>query len=98
MPKSLGRAQGSNEEPRPSRDVLVHRIAVELDKPGGYMSGPSKRSLRVAEIVADVAVERVVAFLRDADYGPPKDKYAEARQAGWADAAFCIEQEFGDDG
>jgi hypothetical protein len=36
------------------REVLIGRIAAELDKPSVYMGGPSKRSLRLAEAVVRI--------------------------------------------
>lgn len=40
----------------PDRQTLIHRIATELDKPSVYMGGPSKRSLRQAEVIADMGI------------------------------------------
>ena len=41
------------------RAPLVHRIAVELDKPSVYMSGPSKSSKRKAEAIVTLLDDEI---------------------------------------
>jgi hypothetical protein len=50
---------GEPSEPQQQfdRELLVHLIACELDKPSVYMGGPSQRSKRKAEAIMQI-VER----------------------------------------